>query len=85
MPPLPDAKRAESTFLLFVNPSQIQYSFPMPQPTILIVEDEDLMRGIIAGLLAEGETTVQDIDCIDTSFPTFFKLLQQLKIPFSVK
>ena len=43
------------------------------------------MSGIIAGLLAEGETTVQDIDCIDTSFPTFFKLLQQLKIPFSVK
>jgi len=43
------------------------------------------MSGVVAGLLADGETIVKDIDCIDTSFPTFFKLLQQLKVPFSVK
>ena len=42
------------------------------------------MSGIIAGLIAEGETTVRDIECIDTSFPTFFKLLEQLKIPFQI-
>ncbi len=43
------------------------------------------MSGVIAGLIAEGETTVNDIECIDTSFPTFFKLLQQLKVPFSIQ
>ena len=42
------------------------------------------MSGIIAGLIAEGETTVKDIECIDTSFPTFFKLLEQLKVPFQI-
>ncbi len=40
------------------------------------------MSGVVAGLIAEGETTVQDIECIDTSFPTFFHLLEQLKVPF---
>ncbi len=39
------------------------------------------MSGVVAGLIAEGETTIQDIECIDTSFPTFFKLLNQLKVP----
>lgn len=42
------------------------------------------MSGVIAGLVAQGETTVQDIECIDTSFPTFFKLLVELKIPFLI-
>lgn len=42
------------------------------------------MSGIIAGLIAEGETTVRDIECIDTSFPTFFALLRELKVPFQM-
>lgn len=40
------------------------------------------MSGVVAGLIAEGETVVRDIDCIDTSFPTFFNLLEQLNVPY---
>ncbi len=32
----------------------------------------------IAGLIAEGETVIEDTECIDTSFPTFTKLLDEL-------
>lgn len=38
------------------------------------------MSHIVAGLVAEGETVVNDVECIDTSFPTFFKLLDSLGI-----
>ncbi|MBJ6726870.1 3-phosphoshikimate 1-carboxyvinyltransferase [Geomesophilobacter sediminis] len=34
------------------------------------------MSMLIAGLVASGETTVNDVDCIATSFPGFFDLLQ---------
>ncbi len=33
------------------------------------------MSMIIAGMIADGETVVEDVDCIDTSFPNFFELL----------
>ncbi len=36
------------------------------------------MTLIVAGLLAEGESTVEDTGCIATSFPDFFPLLAQL-------
>jgi 3-phosphoshikimate 1-carboxyvinyltransferase len=36
------------------------------------------MSGVIAGLIADGETIVEDIDCIDTSFPTYFNLLKRI-------
>jgi 3-phosphoshikimate 1-carboxyvinyltransferase len=36
------------------------------------------MSMIIAGLTAEGETTVEDTDCIDTSFPGFMGMLESL-------
>lgn len=39
------------------------------------------MSLIVAGMIAEGETTVEDLDCINTSFPNFFELLTQLQIP----
>ena len=42
------------------------------------------MSHIVAGMIAEGQTRVQDIECISTSFPTFFKLLEQLKINFTI-
>ena len=42
------------------------------------------MSLIVAGLIAEGEQTVKDVDCINTSFPTFFKLLDQLKISYQL-
>ncbi len=36
------------------------------------------MSMLIAGLTADGETTVEDTDCIDTSFPRFTELLDSL-------
>jgi 3-phosphoshikimate 1-carboxyvinyltransferase len=39
------------------------------------------MTMAIAGLVAEGETQVEDADCIDTSFPDFDKYLRRLLTP----
>lgn len=36
------------------------------------------MSMLIAGLASSGETTVSDVDCIATSFPGFFDLLQEV-------
>lgn len=36
------------------------------------------MSMLIAGLVASGETTVTDTDCIATSFPTFLELLEKV-------
>ena len=33
----------------------------------------------IAGLIADGETLIEDTECIHTSFPNFLDLLQGLK------
>ncbi len=38
------------------------------------------MSLIVAGLIADGEQEVCDIECINTSFPTFFQLLKQLGV-----
>jgi 3-phosphoshikimate 1-carboxyvinyltransferase len=38
------------------------------------------MAMLIAGLLADGPSTVHDIDCIATSFPTFLTLLEQVAV-----
>jgi 3-phosphoshikimate 1-carboxyvinyltransferase len=37
------------------------------------------MALLIAGLLADGETTVEDTDCINTSFPGFPEILHRLE------
>ncbi len=37
------------------------------------------MAMAIAGLVAEGETIVQDVACVDTSFPGFMKMLKKLQ------
>ena len=37
------------------------------------------MSFAIAGLAARGDVTVNDIDCVATSFPTFFQLLERFK------
>lgn len=42
------------------------------------------MSLIVAGMIAEGETVVEDVECIDTSFPSFFELLKKLKIRFEL-
>jgi 3-phosphoshikimate 1-carboxyvinyltransferase len=37
------------------------------------------MSMVIAGLTASGETTVEDTDCVNTSFPGFMEMLESLK------
>ncbi|HWP35043.1 MAG TPA: 3-phosphoshikimate 1-carboxyvinyltransferase [Thermodesulfobacteriota bacterium] len=37
------------------------------------------MAAAVAGLVAAGETTVEDVACIDTSFPGFATLLESLR------
>lgn len=36
------------------------------------------MSCAIAGLIAEGETTIIDADCVGISFPNFYNLLNNL-------
>ena len=36
------------------------------------------MAFAIAGLFAEGETTIEDTDCVNTSYPGFYKVLEQV-------
>lgn len=38
------------------------------------------MSLVVAGMIASGRTQVDDVDCINTSFPSFFKLLKELGI-----
>ena len=38
------------------------------------------MSLLVAGMIAEGKTHVKDVECINTSFPTFFTLLNKLGI-----
>jgi 3-phosphoshikimate 1-carboxyvinyltransferase len=42
------------------------------------------MSLIIAGLVSENEITVEDVECIDTSFPNFFNILKNMGIKFSI-
>jgi 3-phosphoshikimate 1-carboxyvinyltransferase len=39
------------------------------------------MAFAIAGLFAEGETIIQDVDCAATSFPGFTKMLNEIGNP----
>jgi 3-phosphoshikimate 1-carboxyvinyltransferase len=32
----------------------------------------------VAALIADGETTISDIDCVETSFPGFWELLDSV-------
>ncbi len=43
------------------------------------------MASIVAGLVAEGETIVEDIECINTSFPNFFQLLTKMGVDYELK
>ncbi|MBI2095084.1 MAG: 3-phosphoshikimate 1-carboxyvinyltransferase [Candidatus Omnitrophica bacterium] len=38
------------------------------------------MSMVVAGLVAAGDTVVEDLDCVGTSFPGFFDLLRRLGI-----
>jgi 3-phosphoshikimate 1-carboxyvinyltransferase len=37
------------------------------------------MAFAIAGLFAEGETVIRDVECIETSYPGFIRELEQLQ------
>ncbi|MGH9813127.1 MAG: hypothetical protein ACRD4T_08330, partial [Candidatus Acidiferrales bacterium] len=37
------------------------------------------MAMAVAGLVAQGETTIEDSDCADVSFPGFFDVLAALR------
>jgi 3-phosphoshikimate 1-carboxyvinyltransferase len=39
------------------------------------------MAFAIAGLFAEGETIIEDVDCVATSYPNFYQTLEQLMKP----
>jgi 3-phosphoshikimate 1-carboxyvinyltransferase len=39
------------------------------------------MAFAIAGLFAEGETIIEDVDCVATSYPGFYKTLEQVMKP----
>jgi 3-phosphoshikimate 1-carboxyvinyltransferase len=39
------------------------------------------MAFAIAGLFAEGETIIEDVDCVATSYPGFYKTLEQIMKP----
>ena len=43
------------------------------------------MSLIVAGMVAKGETTVQDIECINTSFPSFFELLKKIDVDIIIR
>ena len=36
------------------------------------------MMCAVAGLIGDAPTTIHDVDCVNTSFPTFWELLEQL-------
>jgi 3-phosphoshikimate 1-carboxyvinyltransferase len=38
------------------------------------------MSMLVAGLAADGEVTVNDVECIATSFPNFMALLDRVTI-----
>ena len=42
------------------------------------------MSLVVAGMIADGETVVRDIECINTSFPNFFQLLKKVGAPYEL-
>ena len=43
------------------------------------------MAFAVAGMFAEGETVIQDVDCVSTSYPGFEKMLSELINPKSFR
>ena len=42
-------------------------------------EEMQRARERVAALIAQGSTSIEDVACVDTSFPTFWTLLDQLR------
>jgi 3-phosphoshikimate 1-carboxyvinyltransferase len=40
------------------------------------------MSMVIAGLTVEGETVVEDTDCVNTSFPGFIEILEKIQVNY---
>lgn len=54
---------------------------PLVGTTVASAGDHRLaMTFGIAGLIARGETHIQDADCVDISFPTFWQELEKLRV-----
>jgi 3-phosphoshikimate 1-carboxyvinyltransferase len=51
---------------------------PRPAHVESLGDHRIAMMGAILGLAADGETTVDDVACVDTSFPGFASLLAEL-------
>ena len=43
------------------------------------------MAFAVAGMFAEGETVVQDVGCVATSYPGFEKMLNELANPKGIR
>ena len=43
-----------------------------------VIEEWEVVLGIIMGLIAKGKTIVDDADCINTSFPNFIEILERI-------
>lgn len=68
--------RAEGNTLMVSGPT------PLKGARVQSFKDHrTAMSLVIAGLFAEGETVVEDVECINTSFPDFFSLLSDCGAP----
>ncbi len=61
------------------NSVEIQGPTPLSGTRLHSFKDHrTAMSLVVAGLIADGQTIVEDIECINTSFPNFFELLGRL-------
>ena len=53
---------------------------PLQGTTVQSHSDHRLAMALaVAALVAEGPTTIEDVDCVATSFPTFWTLLESIR------
>ncbi|MGB8356650.1 MAG: 3-phosphoshikimate 1-carboxyvinyltransferase [Chthoniobacteraceae bacterium] len=58
---------------------EIYGGFPLKGAKLSSFGDHRIaMAFAIAGLFAEGETIIQDVECVATSYPDFYKTLEQI-------
>ena len=48
-------------------------------PPLMIIPSSVAMTFSIAGINAEGETVIEDSECVDVSYPTFYEQLNSLQ------
>jgi 3-phosphoshikimate 1-carboxyvinyltransferase len=59
----------------------IQGPTPLRGSTVHSHGDHRLAMSLaVAGLMARGTTTIEDVACVNTSFPTFWSLLDQIRV-----